>query len=67
MNLIPSLSHHVHKQLKDVIFQVVWTNLGDSRNDWFATIIGNHSRGRLQEFKVVCADFEIEGDFFFSK
>ena len=29
MKVLPSLSPNVHNRLKDVIFQVVWTNLGD--------------------------------------
>ena len=65
MKLLPSLSQHVHNRLKDVIFQVVWTNLGDCQNNWFPAVDGDHSQGTLQELEVKSEEFEIEDKFLF--
>lgn len=65
LSLLPSLSQQVHKSFKDAVYQVVWNNLGDCRNDWFPPLEGAHCQTLLREFKVKSGEFEIEDRFTF--
>ena len=63
--MLPSLSQQVHKSFKDAVYQVVWNNLGDCRNDWFPPLEGAQCQTLLSEFKVKSEEFEIEDRFTF--
>ena len=65
LSLLPSLSQQVHKSFKDTVYQVVWNNLVDCRNDWFPPLEGGHCQTLLREFKVKSEEFEIEDRFTF--
>lgn len=65
LNLLLFLSQQVHKSFKDATYQVVWSNLGDCRNDWFPPLEGAHCQTLLREFKVKSEEFEIEDRFMF--
>ena len=65
LSLLPELSHLVHRSFKEVVFQIIWKDLGECRGRWFPAVKGIHKQSMLNAFEVQHDEFSLEDKYVF--